>query len=58
MAKYSKDKAGVELGFIPTERLDSEILNVISSLGYVIKVTKLKDFDSILDKIGLSYDSL
>jgi hypothetical protein len=32
-------------------RLDNEILNVISSLGYVIKAAKLKDFDSILVKM-------
>lgn len=53
MAKYNKDKSGIEIGYIPTtdDSSDKDILSVISSLGYVIKVTKLKDFDSILEKI-------
>ena len=50
MVTYSKDKPDVELGFIHTESLGNEILNVISGLGYVIKATKLRDFDSILVK--------
>ena len=50
MARYNKDKPGIEIGFIPTTDYtsDKDIINVISSLGYVIKATKLKDFDSIL----------
>lgn len=47
MANYNKDKSGIETGFIPTtdDRADKDILSVISSLGYVIKATRLKDFD-------------
>ena len=53
MAKYNKDKSGIEIDYIPTvdDSSDRDILSVISSLGYVIKATKLKDFDSILEKM-------
>lgn len=53
MAKYKQDRSGIEMSYIPTtdESSDKDILNVISSLGYVIKATKLKEFDSILEKI-------
>ena len=50
MARYSKYKPGIEVGFIPSSE-DSpgrDILIVISSLGYVIKATRLKDFDRLL----------
>jgi hypothetical protein len=51
MAKYRKERSGIEISFIPTDSLDNGILSVISSLGYVIKAYKLKDFDSALGSI-------
>jgi hypothetical protein len=48
MAVYNKSMPGIEVSSIPTEVLDKDMLGVISSLGYVIKASKLKDFDGVL----------
>lgn len=48
MAAYNKSKPGIEVSSIPTEVLDRDMLGIISSLGYVIKASKLKDFNRIL----------
>jgi hypothetical protein len=48
MGKYIKHKPGIEISYISTNNLDNNVLSVISSLGYVIKATELKDFDTIL----------
>jgi hypothetical protein len=50
MVKYSKHKSGIEVTFIPEDKLDNYVLSVLSSLGYVIKATKLEDFDIILER--------
>lgn len=51
MTVYNKSKLGIEISVIPADILDKAILGVISSLGYVIKVTKLKDFDRVLKSL-------
>jgi hypothetical protein len=49
MAKYSKKHSGLTNEMIPTDNSFEDFFSLISNLGFVIKSTKLKDFDDLLD---------
>lgn len=49
--KYKKNEPGADLSQIPTEKSESAVKDLGSNLGVAIKSTKLKDFDSIFQKM-------
>ena len=49
MAKYSKKQSGLTMEMIPTDDSFADFESLTSNLGFVIKSSKLKDFEKLLD---------
>lgn len=49
MATYSKKQSGLTMEMIPTDDSFADFESLTSNLGFVIKSSKLKDFEKLLD---------